>query len=92
MQLSQYLKKSKAVDRANFALAVGTTVGHLNNVAYGRRVASAALARQIHLHTANDVPVWDSRPDDWHLIWPELVGTEGAPPVTTGQAADTHAD
>jgi len=24
---------------------------------------------------------WHFRPNDWHLIWPELVGTEGAPPV-----------
>lgn len=22
---------------------------------------------------------WDERPADWHRIWPELVGTEGAP-------------
>jgi DNA-binding transcriptional regulator YdaS (Cro superfamily) len=24
---------------------------------------------------------WDLRPDDWHRIWPELVGAEGAPDV-----------
>lgn len=23
----------------------------------------------------------DLRPDDWHLIWPELIGSEGAPAV-----------
>jgi DNA-binding transcriptional regulator YdaS (Cro superfamily) len=23
---------------------------------------------------------WLLRPSDWHLIWPELVGAEGAPP------------
>lgn len=22
------------------------------------------------------------RPDDWHRIWPELIGTEGAPEIT----------
>lgn len=22
---------------------------------------------------------WDLRPDDWHRIWPELIGAEGAP-------------
>jgi DNA-binding transcriptional regulator YdaS (Cro superfamily) len=26
---------------------------------------------------------WHLRPDDWHRIWPELVGAEGAPPVPT---------
>lgn len=24
---------------------------------------------------------WDLFPDDWHRIWPELKGAEGAPPV-----------
>jgi DNA-binding transcriptional regulator YdaS (Cro superfamily) len=24
---------------------------------------------------------WDLRPKDWYLIWPELIGTEGAPDV-----------
>lgn len=24
---------------------------------------------------------WDLRPDDWHRIWPELVGQDGAPEV-----------
>jgi len=24
---------------------------------------------------------WDLRPEDWHRIWPELIGAEDAPPV-----------
>jgi len=24
---------------------------------------------------------WDLRQEDWHLIWPELIGTQGAPMV-----------
>lgn len=24
---------------------------------------------------------WDLRPEDWHRIWPELVGTVGAPEI-----------
>ncbi|MGC4075439.1 MAG: YdaS family helix-turn-helix protein [Rubrivivax sp.] len=24
---------------------------------------------------------WQLRPEDWHFIWPELIGVEGAPPV-----------
>ncbi len=24
---------------------------------------------------------WHQRPDDWHRIWPELIGADGAPPV-----------
>lgn len=28
------------------------------------------------------VPVWELRPDDWHRIWPMLIGTDGAPAVS----------
>ena len=47
---------------------------------------------------ANRVRRWELRPDDWHRIWPELIGTEGAPPVPTEEAPPTptpeaiHAD
>jgi DNA-binding transcriptional regulator YdaS (Cro superfamily) len=30
---------------------------------------------------ATGVPVWELRPDDWHRIWPMLIGTDGAPEV-----------
>lgn len=35
----------------------------------------AALESAVH----GVVRRWDLRPDDWHVIWPELVGTDGAP-------------
>lgn len=31
---------------------------------------------------------WDLRPDDWHRIWPELIGAAGAPPVPAEEAGD----
>lgn len=30
---------------------------------------------------------WDLRPDDWHRIWPELIGAEGAPGVPEAREA-----
>ena len=35
---------------------------------------------------------WGMRPGDWHLIWPELVGAEGAPaaPVSSALAAESE--
>jgi DNA-binding transcriptional regulator YdaS (Cro superfamily) len=30
---------------------------------------------------------WDLRPTDWHRIWPELIGTDGAPSTDTAAAA-----
>jgi DNA-binding transcriptional regulator YdaS (Cro superfamily) len=29
---------------------------------------------------------WDLRPEDWHRIWPELIGTKGAPGVPKAEA------
>jgi DNA-binding transcriptional regulator YdaS (Cro superfamily) len=31
--------------------------------------------------TDRQVMRWDLRPDDWHRIWPELIGQAGAPQV-----------
>jgi 1,6-anhydro-N-acetylmuramate kinase len=85
MKLAAFLKRFSPDERADFALAVGTTIGHLNNVAYGMRTASAALTRSVAGRTGREVAEWDLRPHDWHLIWPELIGAEGAPAVPASQ-------
>lgn len=36
---------------------------------------------EIEQKTERAVRRWDLRPDDWHRIWPELIGAEGAPTV-----------
>ena len=79
MEIKSYLKPFDAEARAAFAVSVGTTVGHLNNVQYGARTASAALTRQIALVSGRSVAEWDLRPADWHLIWPELIAHPDAP-------------
>ncbi len=79
VKLNAYIKRFSPEQRAAFALSVGTTLGHFNNVAYEQRVASAALARQIAIQTGREVAEWELRPADWYLIWPELIGAEGAP-------------
>lgn len=81
MDLRSYLKSLDQKAREQFAMRVATTVGHLNNIAYGGRTASAALARQLEIETNASVRRWDLRPTDWHRIWPELIATEGAPAV-----------
>ena len=79
MKLSEYLKRYTPAQRADFALRVGTTLGHLNNVSYELRTASAALTRQLAIETDGEVREWELRPADWHLIWPELGGVDAAP-------------
>ena len=89
MKLSIYLKGMTPERRADFAVQSRTTLGHINNVQYGTRTASAALTRSIAQLTERQVAEWDLRPDDWHLIWPELIGSEGAPAVAAQEP--THA-
>lgn len=47
------------------------------------RVRGVPIERCSDLEAASKGAVrrWDLRPDDWHRIWPELVGTDGAPIV-----------
>lgn len=52
-------------------------IGASNNT----REASPELCVRIEAETGRAVRRWDLRPTDWHLIWPELIGADGAPEV-----------
>jgi DNA-binding transcriptional regulator YdaS (Cro superfamily) len=45
------------------------------------REPSPELCVRIETATGGKVMRWDLRPDDWHRIWPELIGADGAPEV-----------
>lgn len=49
------------------------------------RVPSPELCVRIEQRTG--VMRWDLRPDDWHLIWPELKKRKDSPKVHEGQGA-----
>lgn len=52
----------------------------------GRRIELAAA-----IERAVGIPRWEQRPNDWHRIWPELVGAEGAPnPPTEPETTATE--
>jgi DNA-binding transcriptional regulator YdaS (Cro superfamily) len=70
MELRHYLKTLSRDDRKAFAERIGTTVGHLNNMASGCSPISPRYAAQIEIATEGAVPRSESRPEDWHLIWP----------------------
>jgi DNA-binding transcriptional regulator YdaS (Cro superfamily) len=46
---------------------------------YENRQPSPENCVAIEQATEGRVRRWDLRPEDWHRIWPELIGTEGAP-------------
>ncbi|MFC5498150.1 transcriptional regulator [Caenimonas terrae] len=49
--------------------------------AYSARKPSPEYCVSIEKATEGKVMRWELRPDDWHAIWPELIGAKGAPDV-----------
>lgn len=81
MDLKTFLRSLPNDDaREQFAVACETTPGHLRNVCYGKS-CGPALAVAIERETGKKVRRWELRAEDWHLIWPELIGRKGAPSV-----------
>lgn len=61
------------------AQATGVSAQRLSNwLERGVPVEHCSLVERA---TAGEVRRWDLRPNDWHRIWPELQGSDGAPDV-----------
>ena len=83
MKLKTYFDGLPRGSAADLASALSIHPVYLSQIARndGGRVPSAELAVAIERATSGAVTRKDLRPDDWHLIWPELIGTEGAPSI-----------
>ncbi len=88
MSLSDYLGAERG-RVARVAGLVGIPPSFLSHIANGVRPCPAERGADLERACDFHVRRWDLRPDDWHRIWPELIGTEGAPamPVQTEAAA-----
>ncbi len=88
MKLLDYIRQPENSASA-LAARAGIAPAFLYQIAHGKRQASAALARTMEGATSGAVTRRDLRPDDWWLIWPELVnGDHPAPlPASNGQEA-----
>ena len=73
--------------RRQIAEALGIEEAYVYQIYTNRKTASPALARAWHEEEPGDA-LWDLRPSDWHRIWPELIGSPGAPdaPAATATA------
>lgn len=90
MHLNQYLDQLPKGSRAQLALRLGVSAIYLSQLSARQngREPSPVLCVSIERETEGAVRRWDLRPDDWYRIWPELIGTDGAPEV----AAAIHTD
>jgi DNA-binding transcriptional regulator YdaS (Cro superfamily) len=69
MNILDYLKSLPKPDRHVFAAQCGTTLGHLQNAAYGYKPFSAELAIRIEAASDGAVRAEGMRPDvPWHVI------------------------
>jgi DNA-binding transcriptional regulator YdaS (Cro superfamily) len=68
-QLLEWLKT--ASDEA--VARTGTTRGYLKQIAYGNKQASAGVASSLERESLGMLTRQSLRPNDWAVIWPELV-------------------
>ena len=87
MALLEYLSEEHG-RMARVARVAGVAPAFLSQIANGVRPCPAERGAALERACGHEVRRWDLRPDDWHRIWPELIGTEGAPdvPALAGEA------
>lgn len=71
--------------QAGLAALVGVKQQHIWNWLNRGDLVPPEHCAVIERACEGSVRRWDLRPDDWHRIWPELIGAEGAPQVPTEQ-------
>lgn len=69
-----------AAERLALATKVGISEQYLYQCLTGRGTMRPAEAVRVEIESGHQVMRWQLR-RDWYLIWPELIGIEGAPEV-----------
>jgi DNA-binding transcriptional regulator YdaS (Cro superfamily) len=70
------------------AALAGIDEQYLYQCLTGRKAMLAREAVRVERVLGGRVRRWHLRQKDWHENWPELIGTEGAPPVPTQEVRD----
>jgi DNA-binding transcriptional regulator YdaS (Cro superfamily) len=86
MKLAEYVGQERGRG-STVAARAGIAPAFLSQIVAGVRGVPAERAADIERACDFRVRRWDLRPDDWHRIWPELIGTDGAPEVPAAQEA-----
>lgn len=85
MRLKDFINSLGSAERERFAVQVGSTVGHLQNVMYGFRPCATDLAVSIERESKRAVTRPELR-DDWRDHWPELARKLDRKPRTASPA------
>lgn len=65
--------------RRRLAAATGASEPYLYQCLTGRRDMNPAEAMRLETETDGELKRWALCQRTWHLIWPDLIGIEGAP-------------
>lgn len=65
----------------------GTTRAYLRQIGYGNKTATPIVATSVERETDQKITRKDLRPDDWNLIWPELLAERTPDPPAKKAAA-----
>jgi DNA-binding transcriptional regulator YdaS (Cro superfamily) len=68
-----------APERDALAELAGVDPAYLYQCLTGRRAMKPEEAVRVERVSGRALRRWDLRPHDWHRIWPELIGIDGAP-------------
>lgn len=74
-------------DRRRIAVKVHVSEQYLYQCLTGRREMGPVEAIRIQRESDQEVKVWDVCHKTWHLIWPHLIGTDGAPSLAVAEPA-----
>lgn len=84
MKLSEYLDSMERGAKAKLAAQIGAHASDLSDWINGNRPVPVHRCASIVAATGGAVTRQALRPDDWHLIWPELATpARKAKPLTT---------
>ena len=68
-------------ERRRIAGLLGCNEQYLYQCLTARNAMQPIDAVRAEVITSGRLRRWHVRPKDWHLIWPELIGAEGAPAI-----------
>lgn len=87
MDLKTYIDQGGHGALARLAKMICAHVPDVSSWASGKRQVPVVRATAIELATEGAVTRRDLRPDDWHLIWPELADAAPLPNLAAKEAA-----
>lgn len=92
MDLRAYTETLPHGGVAAFADKLGIKRTYLSQLSARQNGREPSPELCVAIERASDMQVrrWDLKPVDWHLIWPELIGTDGAPAVPESATADAQ--